>query len=102
MFVDEHERVTTLEQELFESASCVTLSDADNLTDLPTSIHGRDRLWHTENTGCDQDGRDYTMVLIDSDDGVGLFNEATVTFTDWPYAATISAAEHTELMYFIR
>ena len=103
MFVDEFGAITFMDKSLFEASSCVVVSDADSLTDLPLSRH-RYSLWHDESVGCDVQDTDYSFVFLDDENtsGAALDMRSGTAFTIWPYDGETSSTEQDELLYYIR
>ncbi|MCP4808600.1 MAG: hypothetical protein GY884_24920, partial [Proteobacteria bacterium] len=104
MFIDEHERMSTLSRANFDAASCVTVSSISSLLS-PTSAGASNVIWHDENEGCDIEDVDYSYVTLSdkNSDRAFIVERADLGFDEWGYGSeATSQHDQDELLYYIK
>ncbi|QTL37525.1 discoidin domain-containing protein [Pseudoalteromonas viridis] len=111
MFVDEHQRVSTISKAKLNNGNCVSPGQVADLTS-PAQPYDTYVLWQDESNGCSLSGLDYSYIALGTKygsrgedyliSGASLF-QFNVKFDVWPYAdERFSAQEQNALLYYIK
>lgn len=106
MFIDEHGRVATISASKLKNSRCTSILTTVKLTEPP---HKGTSIWHTENSGCDGRGGDYSIINLAGQRykyyaraGAALYQYSSVKFDKWPYHGKVSYKNQNSLLYFIK
>lgn len=107
MFVDEFGKVSRINLDRLNEASCQLVQNPSSLLPIEGSSS---HIWHDEDNGCAVNGRDYSMVLLEDSTyssyrsaGASLIQQSEIKFDVWGYQGYDSSAGlQNELYYFIK
>ncbi len=105
MFIDEHERVSTISASKLRAANCTSIQTVNNFLNLEYRGH----IWHNENAGCGGTGVDYSVIKLASKTyhsyriaGAAVYQHSFLKFDKWPYSGGHSYGQQNTLLYFIK
>jgi len=105
MFIDEHERVSTISASKLRAANCTSIQTVNNFL----NIEYRGHIWHNENAGCGGTGVDYSVIKLASKTyhsyriaGAAVYQHSFLKFDKWPYSGGHSYGQQNTLLYFIK
>jgi hypothetical protein len=107
MFVDEFGKVSRINLDRLNEASCQLVQNPSSLLPIEGSSS---HIWHDEDNGCAVNGQDYSMVLLEDSTyssyrsaGASLIQQSEIKFDVWGYQGYDSSAGlQNELYYFIK
>jgi hypothetical protein len=105
MFIDEHNRVSTISASKLQSGNCTSIQNVNDLLNLGNRGH----IWHNENVGCGGTGLDYSVIKLASKKyhsyriaGAAVYQKSFLKFDKWPYSGGHSYSQQNTLLYFIK
>lgn len=106
MFVDEHGRVSTISASKLKDSRCTPVSNTSNLS---APAHNDTSIWHTENSGCNGRGGDYSLIVLAGEKykyngiaGASVYQMSSTKFDKWPYNKEYSYKNQNKLLYYIK
>ncbi|WP_462156135.1 fibrinogen-like YCDxxxxGGGW domain-containing protein [Pseudoalteromonas piscicida] len=111
MFIDEHSKISFINESKLNSGNCVALSQSNDLSQ-PIVPFDTGVLWQNEGTGCSLSGLDYSFISLSVKStsrgdsymraGSSLYQH-NVKFDLWPYSNGVySGYEQNTLLYYIK
>ncbi|MEK8019256.1 MAG: fibrinogen-like YCDxxxxGGGW domain-containing protein [Candidatus Parabeggiatoa sp.] len=108
MFIDEHERVSTISASKLRSGNCTSIPDVDDLSNPPHAVWPH-AILHNEKAGCSATGMDYSLIELASETyhsyriaGAALYQLSAMKFDKWPYSGSVSYGQQNTLLYYIK
>ena len=106
LFKDEYSRISFINKQKLVDGNCMSVN---SVYDLTSPIRSTGGVWHHENNGCGDGGRDYSLIQLQNKTynnykiaGAALYQESSAKFDIWPYQGSHSYEQQNSLEYYIK